>query len=54
MIQIGVGTPNGRPIPNQPKVSATSVKPVLTGLPLVYTMVTPRSNSIITRVAINA
>src|SRR5471030_1206076 len=52
--QTGVGTPSGRPMPNQPKVSATSVKPVLMGLPLVYTMVTPRSSSIITSVAINA
>ena len=54
IIQTGVGTPNGRPIPNQPNRSALSVNPVLTGLPLVYTMVTPRSSSIITRVAINA
>ena len=54
MIHTGVGMPNGRPIPNQPNRSALSVNPVLTGLPLVYTMVTPRSSSIITSVAINA
>src|SRR5476649_739966 len=52
--QTGVGIPSGRPIPNQPNVSATSVNPVLIGLPLVYTMVPPRSSSIMTSVAMNA
>ncbi|MNT10674.1 hypothetical protein D3C72_1455170 [compost metagenome] len=54
IIHTGVGIPSGRPIPNQPNRSALSVKPVFTGLPLVYTIVTPRSSSIITSVAINA
>ena len=48
MIHTGVGIPSGRPMPNQPNRSALSLKPVLIGLPLVYTMVTPRSSSIIT------
>src|SRR5471030_122030 len=52
--QTGVGIPSGRPIPNQPNTSATSLKPVLIGLPLVYTMVIPRSSNIMTSVAINA
>lgn len=54
MIHTGVGIPSGRPMPNQPNRSALSLKPVLIGLPLVYTMVTPRSSSIITRVAMKA